>query len=78
MKKTMESGAQQSDNKILSNYICSLRAVQFLVTIVIIFFKRWRMVLQSFHDVAASSVPRILILDFLQCPQVSQSFMLEF
>ena len=32
------------------NYICSLRAVEFLVTNVIIFFEHWRVVFQSLHN----------------------------
>ena len=40
-------------NKIRCNYISSLRAVKFLITIVTIFFKRWRVVFQSLQSLAA-------------------------
>ena len=39
-------------------YIYTLRAVESLVTIVIIFFKGWKVAFQSMHNLAAFSVPR--------------------
>ena len=45
-------------NKVQCNYVCSLGAVEFLVTIVINVFKRWRVVFRSLHSLAAFSVLR--------------------
>ena len=48
----------RNHNKIQCNYISSLRAVEFLITIAKIFFKRLRVVFESLHNLAAFSVPR--------------------
>ena len=48
----------RNHNKIQCNYISSLRAVEFHITIVINFFKRWRVVFQGLHNLAALSVSR--------------------
>ena len=45
-------------NKIKCDYLCSLRAVEFLVTIAINVFKRWRVVFESLHNLLAFPVPR--------------------
>ena len=70
--------AEHGLNKVQCHYISSLRAVEFLITSVINFFKHWRVVFQSLQTLAAFSVQRkqywILILDFLIFPQVSQPF----
>ena len=45
-------------NKIHCNYVCSLRAVKFLFTIVINVFKRWKVGFESLLNLPAFSVPR--------------------
>ena len=48
-----ETSMAAEQGPLQCNYICSVRAVQSLVTIVIIFFKRWRVVFQSLHNLGA-------------------------
>ena len=50
--------AERGLNKVQCHHISSLRAVEFLITIVIIFFKHWRVVFQSLQSLTAFSVPR--------------------
>ena len=53
-----ETSMAAQQGSLQCNYICSLAAVESLLSIVIIFFKRWRVVFQSLHNLAALSVPR--------------------
>ena len=48
-----ETSMAAEQGSLQCNYICSLRAVESLVTIVIIFFKRWKVVFQSLHNLGA-------------------------
>ena len=48
-----ETSMAAEQGSLQCNYICSLRAVESLVTIVIIFFKRWKVVFQSLHMLGA-------------------------
>ena len=45
-------------NKMKCDYICSLRAVEFLVTIATNVFKHWRVVFESLLNLLALPVPR--------------------